>query len=524
MRRKRRRQGPRTLSDKISEKIDGFVNLFSPRKAYQREAFRYARRSMFSSYRGASTSRLFEHWMGTEKSADSDIIPELDRLRERSRDAERNIAIASAVIESLEIGDVGTGIRPQSRLQEQFLDIDENRASELQNEMEHAWEKWIPYADASEHQNFYELQALADRQWVVNGEALFLVRRYRGRGPYDIYLQPIESDRLSTPGNFLRDKNRNIHGGIEIGERNQPVRYWIRKSHPGHTGAFYNPDADHYMAVEPYDEFGNPNILHIYKINRPGQSRGIPILAPILDLMKNYGEYREADIVAKRVRACFSVLIETPDPYSAAEGAYDETNNDGQRLEELEPGIIERMGPGENVKTLEPDKYADNTTKVLEGMIREATGALGLPYEVVQKDFSGTTYTSGRMALLEAWRYFQVRQKILDSHLNIPVYDMVQEQAYLSNDLSIDNFYANRFEYTRSIWIPQGRQWVNPLQESRAAQVAIDSDIDTIDNVVKSQGQNYEDVLKQRARERALQRDLNMPQETPQEEPDAVPE
>jgi len=493
------------LTDRLARGLDNFIRIFSPRMAYAREAYRFASEHMFSSYSGASSARPNGSWIGTDNSADSDLIPELDTLRERSRDMVRNDPIASAVIEAMTLGDIGTGIRPQSRLNNIMLGISDTQAQTVQREQEHAWEKWVPYADASQISDFYELQTLADRQILENGEAIFLIRRYQdGRGRYKLYLQSIESDRLDTPGDLGRAEGVNIRGGVEYGKRNQPIRYWIRKSHPGSSGKFYSPDSQEYISVEPFDRFGNPNILHLYFVKRPGQSRGVPFLTPILMLLRDYGEYREAEIVAKRVRACFSMLVTTTDPYGASRGAANTTNASGQRIEEMEPGMVKYLGPGEDITTIEPDKQADKSYEFMERLQREAFAALGMPYEVMAKDFSGTTYTSGRMALLEAWRYFQVRQEWLNFKMNRPVWGMVQEQAYLSGDVSINNFYEMREEWTRTVWIPQGRQWVDPLKEVKAHVEAVNNYLGTIDDSTKSQGKNYEDTITQRGREKKL--------------------
>ncbi len=493
------------LTDKLGQAVDDLVRIFSPKRAYGREAYRFASKHMFSSYSGASSGRPNGSWIGTDNSADSDLIPELDTLRERSRDMVRNDPIASAVIESMTLGDIGTGLRPQSRLNADILGIEPDEAEIIQREQEHAWSNWIPYADASQISDFYELQTLTDRQVLENGEAIFLIRRYQdGRGKYKIYLQAIEGDRMSTPSDLAINKNMDIRGGVQYGKRNQPIKYWIRKAHPGSSGKFYTAKAEEYISVDPYDKFGNPNILHLYFVKRPGQSRGIPFLTPILMLMKDYGEYREAEIVAKRVRSCFALLIRATDPIAAARGGATSTNADGQRIQEIEPGMVKYLGPGEDVTTVEPDKQSDKSYEFMERMQREAFAALGMPYEVMAKDFSGTTYTSGRMALLEAWRYFTVRQEWYNVKLNRPVWNMVQEQAYLEGDLSIDNFYEKREEWTRTIWVPQGRKWVDPLKEVNAQIKANNNYLGTIDDSQKSQGKNYEDAIVQRVREKKL--------------------
>jgi capsid protein len=43
---------------------------------------------------------------------------------------------------------------------------------------------------------------------------------------------------------------------------------------------------------------GAPLVLHLFDKVRPGQSRGVPYLAPVIELIKQLGRYTDAEVMA----------------------------------------------------------------------------------------------------------------------------------------------------------------------------------------------------------------------------------
>ena len=138
------------ISEKLSERLDGIISFFSPRAGFKRRMYRQAISvsESFSSYKGASRSRLRSSWLPGGGSADEDLLPELKDIRERSRDLNRNDAHASGITGTMTTNVVGSGIRPQSRVDKESLGLEDNAANGFQKNAERAWKNWLPYADA----------------------------------------------------------------------------------------------------------------------------------------------------------------------------------------------------------------------------------------------------------------------------------------------------------------------------------------------------------------------------------------
>ena len=55
------------------------------------------------------------------------------------------------------------------------------------------------------------------------------------------------------------------------------------------------------------------SVLHVYKKDRPGQVRGVTWLAPVILKLRDLDEYEDAELVRKKIEACFAAFVISPD-------------------------------------------------------------------------------------------------------------------------------------------------------------------------------------------------------------------
>ena len=494
--------------------LDRGIETVSPSWGVERARARTTIRLLSAtSYRGASKDRTKANWFPFSGSADADLLPELHALRERSRDLNRSDAFASAVTDTVVANVIGTGLRPQANVDRDAVTIGDKRATTFELQCERAWCRWLPYADAQNRLDFYDIQALIYRQILENGDVILLPLMVKDdpSRPYSLALEVIEADRLSTPSDYLTDPT--IRDGVKLGSRGEPIGYFIRKAHPGDArlgsiGAVINRYVmmqsheayNYYPAVNPVS--GRPNIFHLYRQKRPGQTRGEPFFAPVLGMFKDLSDYMEAEIISARVGACFSAFVTKTDPYAAVQAATDSSNGTGQRLTSLEPGIVDYLAPGEKVEFANPARPGGNFDPFVTTVLRSIGAALGLPLELVTKDFSKTNYSSARAAMLEARRFFRNAQQWLGNTLCQPVWEMVIYEAWLREDIPAVNIFTDlEQDYLNARWIAPGWGWVDPVKEVDASLAALDANLSTLAEECASQGRDWEDVLEQRKRE-----------------------
>ncbi|MCD6459412.1 phage portal protein [bacterium] len=503
----------RKFSDRISEGIDSIVGIFSPQRKLNRIRFRKLGNLLnnFSSYSGAGSSRVRSNWLPQGKSADQDLLPELKNLRAKSRDLNRNNPHASGVTNTMTTNVIGTGLRAQSKVDKEFLCLSDEDGSKLQRDIERAWKVWMTEADAGERMHFFDIQQLVDRQILENGEAIVLRKMIKKKNnKFAVKLQVIESDRLETPSG-LKD-TKNIRDGVELGDYGEPVAYYIRKNHPGDY-QYKKYSRDKYVRIPAKDKSGRKNVIHLYHLLRAGQTRGVPFFAPVMNFFHDMQEYTETEMTAARVAACFSVFItnnldDIEDEFRQSDFG---TNSNGEIIESLSPGMIKRLPAGASIESFNPNRPADNFAPFIERMLRDMCAGLNLPYELVSKDFSKTNYSSARAALLEARRYFKIRQEWMSRQLCQPVFEMVIEEAYLMGMLpGIKKFYLNKVYYCNSLWIAPGWEWVDPYKEAKAAEVGLKTGIKTYADIYANNGQDWEEAFEQRKREKDKLNELGL--------------
>lgn len=501
-----------TALERTGRFLDSMIAAVSPLRGLRRRQARAAVK-MFSGYKGASRERLRGTWTPMGNSADGDLLQDLPMLRDRSRDLGRNDAHAAGITSTVVMHTVGGGIYPQSRVDFDALGMQAEDVIDFQKTAERHFQNWSGCADSQNRMDFYEIQQLVERQILDNGEVLILPLMLSDpHRRYSLALEVIEADRLETP-TYLLSKG-NIRDGVELGARGEPIAYYIRVAHPGDetspTTRSFTPGQ--WRRYPAFNEYGRPNVMHLFWVKRPGQSRGEPFFAPVMTLFKDLADYMEAELVSARVAACFSAFVTKNDPYNAAVNAATSVNAAGQRIQELEPGVIEYLAPGEGVSFGQPTRPGGTFEPFVERILRAIGVGLCLPYEVIAKDFSKTNYSSARAAILEAFMFFKQRQEWIIRRLCDPVWAMVQEEVWLNGDMPlVDLLGPDRENWLRTRWIAPGKGWIDPVKEVTASQLAIEAGISTLADECAANGKDWEETLEQQKRELTKRLELGLP-------------
>ncbi|MBF0410937.1 MAG: phage portal protein [Candidatus Riflebacteria bacterium] len=480
---------------KFNNLVDKVVLAFSPKWALERKAYRHA----FNTYRDfAGSSRTGNHsdWIV----GNGNITPttwELKELRNRSRDINRNEPIGAGITDTLNVNVVGSGLRFQSKIRAEVLGISESKAEEYRNQAETAITEFSKHADSANILTFEEIQWLAFRKIIEDGEIIALpgwaTEPWRS---YNRVLELVEADRLESKG---MDIAGSLEQGIELGSRGQPIRYHFKK-----------PNSQEFEIIDARDSYGRPKVLHIFPTKRPGQLRGIPFFAPVISYFRNLARYLDAEVVAARVTACLALIFtKKTNPNIAAQynsfGTEVSDNGKTSKLQEFKPGMVHYAAEDEEVVPFDPNRPGITFQPFVETSLRMIGAALGLPYELVLKDFSKTNYSSARAALLEGRRMFSFWRTWFVQKFNQPVSEFVLEEAFLKDLFNVRDFYTYRSEYCRGIWLGNGWGWVDPVKEVEASRLAIDSGLSTLAEENAAQGRDWQETLAQRKRERPLE-------------------
>jgi len=460
-----------------------------------------AHMAMAGAYTGASRSRKsLDGWNSSGGDADGDLLPDLPYLRERSRDLCRNNPLAAGAINTKVTNIVGTGLRVQSQVKAKFLGLTPDQAKEFQENAEREYNLWASSTecDVERTQNFAQIQETALRSTFENGDVFALLPFIeRAPFPYGTKIQLIEADRACNK-DFEPDSDR-LAGGVVKDEWGAPVKYQFMRAHPGDHKT---SKALQWDERDAFGSTGRRNVLHIYKKLRPGQTRGVPDLAPVIEALKQIGRYTEAELMAAVVSGMFTVFIESEAGEGLAPFETEDTGGDGDY--ELGNGAIMELAPGQKASSQNPGRPNSAFDPFVLAIIRQIGMALELPFEILIKHFTAS-YSASRAALLEAWRMFKSRRRWLADMLCQPVYEAVITESVMRGRLYAPGFledYTIRQSYLNTTWAGDAPGQLDPLKEANAAKVRIDEDLSTrTRECAELTGEDWDSVVDKRAQE-----------------------
>lgn len=453
----------------------GLIERISPSWALRREYARARlargralRKLQTRGYDGASGGRRLNGWLATDTAPAGASPMVLDVLRRRSRDLGRNSSVWAGALQAIESEVVGRGIRGKVT----------NSPT-----LEQAWKDWAETTacDADGRLTFYGIQRLVMRGIAESGEVI-IRRRRRSSGfslPVPMQVQVLESDMIADDLLGLGGPG-NSKSGVTFDRRGQRTGYILHKEHPSAIDGI-NRLQQKTITVPAED------IIHVYRVERPGQIRGIPWSANVMTDIRLYDDYIDATIEAARVAACYAAFVTEPDPSMLPQVVADPATGETDQWEQrLEPGMISHLTPGQDVKFGVPPTRGDEKF-IFERLTSIATGA-GLPYELISKDLSKVNFTSGRMGRLDFAKTVRKWQhEILLAHVCARVWSWFVEAS--AGVTTIDS----RDPAIR--WTTPRPEMVDPQKETAANKERVRSGFATWAEVVREQGYDPDEVL-----------------------------
>lgn len=482
------------VSGRMARLVDTVVGVVMPGIAHRMRQARVRNEALLA-YEAARIDRL--NPSASSSSADSDVLPDLKRLRDLSRALVRDDAhLASAVAVIVE-NVVGEGVRPQSTCTPEATGLSPEACEEWRRACEAEWERWAEHeADATEQGTFYDLQALALRSMIVDGDAIgHLVMG----GDNLVRCELIDADRLESPGMVDTDA---IRGGVELGPHGEQVAFHILPKHPDDyflgAAVIANP-------VRVPAESGDLSVVqHHYRRQRPGQTRGVPLVAACMLVARHLHHYFESELVAARAASNYAMFIKraisTTDqdvfPVQDSESA---TGQD--YLQELEAGTIEYLNEGEEPVAFNPNRPGTAFAPFVERLLRAIAASMGIAYEVLAKDFGRMNLSSARAVLRECRRGFDMMRRGLVRQFCAPWWANVIRMGIQAGRLTPPGrFLDDPTPFLACRWVEPSYGMVDPVTDVEGSVAAIAANLSTPYDEAARQGLDAEQVLRERAR------------------------
>lgn len=488
--------------------LDKAIRWFDPVRAAERFRAR-AILAVAGGYTGGSRSRRsLSTFKPAETSADAALLPDLAVLRERSRDLVRNSPLAGGAINTVCTSVVGPGLKLKAAIDREFLGISDEQAEAWEADAEFLWNMFAESTecDTTRTQNLHGLTDLVLRSALEGGDVFSMLPFLERAGsPFGLKITLIEGERVCNEG-FKQDTNERA-GGVHLDANGAPTAYDILEIHPGAV----TRQARKWQTVQAYGaETGRRNVLHHFIRLRPGQNRGAPYLAPVIEALKLISDYTEAELMAAVVSGMFTVFVKNKDG-TGAEGLapMSPTTEVGGSASDtdykLGNGAIIGLADGEEIDTANPGRPNTAFDGFVRAIAEQIGVALELPYEVLIKHFTAS-YSAARAALLEVWRFYRKRRAWLAGSFCQPVYEEFLTECVARGLLAAPGFLEDpyiRRAYCLSTWsgVPMGH--IQPSQEATAAATRIEAGITNLEQEIADyNGGDWEDVHAQAVREK----------------------
>ena len=465
-----------------------------------------------AAFNGARALRQFKNWLASRGSPDGEILADLPRLRYRCRDLHKNNAIARAAEEAIIRNVIGPGLKMQTAVDYATLsrelnittDEAEKLADDFEQKIESAWHAYYnsTACDARGVSDGPEKTRLALSSVLQSGDVFATFPRVNGFPRLGL----IEADQVQNPDG--RFSTSDLRDGVQIDEHGAPVGYWVNANQETWPQKL--------QFIPKYgNESGRALILHLFREERPGQNRGIPWVAPVIEQLKNLDGYEKSEITAALVSSFLTYFIKKPLGASGnvLPGAQNETEEALGPDFQAGPAAMLELPPGWDMVANNPARPNANAVGFIESVLKKIGSALGVPFEMLLSHYT-TSFTSARAARIEFWKTVMVWRSWLTENFLRVWYEEFLTDAIISGRVDAPGFFAS--ETLRRAWA--GSNWYGPAlgqinekieTDAIAAVIGIGGKSATA-AFAEAYGTDYEDTIRAIKRERKFRESLGV--------------
>lgn len=467
-------------------------------------------------------------WEAGRKSPDAELLPERDRINARSRDMLRNNGLTAGYAQTRLDSVIGAGLTLVPRPNWRALGQTAEWADEWQRAVKSMWSEFADdvdcWIDWTRRANFAGLLSQLYRSYIFNSEMIAVMEWRKGRIPAKsrTAVNVIHPDLLCNPNN--EPDRWDLRAGVQLDPVSlAPIGYWFKQSHCSDEGWMGAP-AQQWKYVPKYTAWGRLQVIHIYDVEQPGQTRGTPTFAAALLRLRMLDRFEKTALEAQILQAMYAATITSPasaseiakamggplgssaecalDSYVEKQAAFHDTGSirlGGQKVPHLLPGEeLKLQTPGNSAPTLEAFEHAT--------LLHLSRALPGVSYEDLSGDYSRTSYSSARASGLTPFRFITGERAHVAHPAATAVYGAWLEEkmdaGLVETPAGAPSFYEAKTAWTRAKWIGAPRGHIDEEKEQKARKMQREMGVLTHEDHCAEQGQDADDVLDRLAMEK----------------------
>jgi len=436
-----------------------------------------------------------EHFLadfkGTSMSIDAELASGLRKMRMRSRTLSQDNDYARKFLSMVKSNVVGaSGFTLQGRTKKSDGELDQADNAYLEKSFK-TWGR-KESCTMSKRLSWCDVQNLFIETVARDGEALCLIH-YGKNLAYGMSIQMVDIDLLDEAYNRKLDNGNQIRMGVEQDQYGAPVAYHLFSEHPG-DDSVYSYQQKNYVRI-PADR-----VIHAFRSERPGQSRGIPWMHTAIRRLNMLGGMEEAELVASRVAASKMGFFTSPDGDGYV--GDDEEEEEGALISDAEPGVFEQLPEGVNFQAFDPQHPSTAFDAFIKATLRGAASGLNVAYNTLANDLEGVSFSSIRSGTIEERDQWKQKQTWMIEQFCEPIYRAWLKSAILTGALNLPAAKMEKFEDV--VFQPRGWTWVDPRSDSTANEASLAMGVTTRSEIAAAQGKSLEDIFEQLSKEQEM--------------------
>lgn len=459
------------------------------------------------SFKMAAGGRLANAWSQRTSAGDANqlIFGDHETLRQRAREQSINTSYLKRFYRLLRQNVIGPyGIRLQSKAV--LPDGKPDRVTRRLIEKEFVKFCKKGSFDVTGRYSYVTFMWLWIETLARDGEVLVrIVRNWPNRWGFAV--QILEADRLDLNLNTLLDNGNRVRMGVEIDEWERPVAYWMLNDHPGDVMR---------RAEERYTRIPASELIHTFDPWRPHQARGFTWTHAAAVDIHHLSEFRSATLIkaehASKITGFFKQDAEWLDP--------PEEGDDPDVEEEVEAGTAKVLPYGLDYTPAQNGTPGSDYAGFVKDSLRGSAAGLGPSYNRLANDLEGVSFSSLRSGELDERDFYKTCQELVISELLERLGEEWFNSALLKGALKIAPRDLERC--SEQAWQARGWDWVNPLQDSKAASESIRNRTKSRAHYIRLNGDDPDEVFEELELEEQLLREKGLladPQKPQAEEP-----
>lgn len=371
------------------------------------------------------------------------------RIRQHARRAMHDSPDARAIIERKVDAISGTGLRLEPTPDAGILGITQETATEWAKDVSSRFSLWA--TDKKAHRS--EVMTFNQAQWLYTlfkerDNDIFVRLMYSADTSLQNPLQFgfLDPDQIRGYAYTSSYGGHHQEDGIERDARGRETGYKIQ---------IYNREKKTYeQKTIPArgSRSGRIFMLHGYRPEYAGQGRGLSKLAPVLQDMMDWSDYKSAHIIQAKSQASITGFVEPSNdadasaPFEglataggagpagdsfAADGAEDVFDRSGFECYEVPEAtfsrpagyMIQDLAKGETIKFANPNAPITSYDRFSDAFVGGISSALGTPIEVVKFKFANN-FSASRATLLLFQRVIELERDDMVADFCGPAYEM----------------------------------------------------------------------------------------------------